>query len=144
MNTTRTPALRAALLAAMLPTLLLGGAGCAGMSQDEQNGTVGGGVIGGVLGGLAGAAIDKKDRGRGAVATVRGYTGDGRRGLRVMPVSVRAYAEEWEKLDRLRELAEQGAITLRVAGTYPAEKAADAHRRLAAGGTRGRLVLRFA
>lgn len=80
----------------------------------------------------------------GAVATVRGYTGDGRRGLRVMPVSVRAYAEEWEKLDRLRELAEQGAITLRVAGTYPAEKAADAHRRLAAGGTRGRLVLRFA
>ena len=80
----------------------------------------------------------------GAVATVRGHTGDGRRGLRVMPVSVRAYAEEWEKLDRLRELAEQGAITLRVAGTYPAEKAADAHRRLAAGGTRGRLVLRFA
>lgn len=79
----------------------------------------------------------------GAVATVRGYAGDGQRGLRVAPVSVRLYAEEWEKLDRLREMVEQGALTLRVADTYPAEHAAEAHRRLEAGGTRGRLVLRF-
>lgn len=80
----------------------------------------------------------------GAVATVRGYAGDGQRGLRVTPVTVRSYAQEWEKLDRLRALAEEGAITLRVADTYPAEQAADAHRRLEAGGTRGRLVLQFA
>jgi NADPH:quinone reductase len=79
----------------------------------------------------------------GALATLRRYTGDGRRGLRVTPVLVPSYAEEREKHDRLRSLAEQGSITLRVADTYPAERAADAHRRLEAGGTRGRLVLRF-
>jgi NADPH:quinone reductase-like Zn-dependent oxidoreductase len=80
----------------------------------------------------------------GAVATLRGYTGDGQRRLRVNPVTVRSYAQAWDKLDRLRELVEQGAITLRVAGTYAAERAAEAHRRLEAGGTRGRLVLEFA
>jgi NADPH:quinone reductase-like Zn-dependent oxidoreductase len=79
----------------------------------------------------------------GAVATVRGYTGDGQRGLRVTPVTVRSYAQEGEKLDRLRELVEQGALTLRVADTYPAEQAIEANRRLEAGGTRGRLVLQF-
>jgi len=30
-----------------------------------------------------------------------------------------------------------------VADTYPPERAADAHRRLEAGGTRGRLVIEF-
>jgi NADPH:quinone reductase len=34
-------------------------------------------------------------------------------------------------------------VTLRVAGTYPAEQAAEAHRRFEAGGVRGRLVLVF-
>jgi NADPH2:quinone reductase len=38
---------------------------------------------------------------------------------------------------------ESGAITLRVAATYPPERASDAHRRLEAGGTRGRLVIEF-
>jgi NADPH2:quinone reductase len=51
---------------------------------------------------------------------------DGQRGLRVTPVIVSTYAEEWEKLDRLRRLAEEGKVTLRVAGTYPAEQAAEA------------------
>jgi NADPH:quinone reductase-like Zn-dependent oxidoreductase len=68
---------------------------------------------------------------------------DGQRGLRVTPVIVSTYAEEWEKLDRLRRLAEEGKVTLRVAGTYPAEQAAEAHRRFEAGGVRGRLVLVF-
>ena len=44
---------------------------------------------------------------------------------------------------RLRELVEAGALTLRVAATYPPEQAAEAHRRLEAGGTRGRLVVGF-
>jgi hypothetical protein len=34
-------------------------------------------------------------------------------------------------------------LTLRVAELLPAERAAEAHQRLAAGGVRGRLVLRF-
>jgi NADPH:quinone reductase-like Zn-dependent oxidoreductase len=92
---------------------------------------------------LLGEAVLPALRDGGAMATVRGYSGDGSRGLRVMPVSVRAYAEEHEKLDGLRELVERGAVTLRVGQTYPADRAADAHRRLEAGGTRGRLVLQF-
>jgi hypothetical protein len=34
---------------------------------------------------------------------------------------------------------DEGNITLRVAGTYPTNHAAEAHRRLEAGGVRGRL-----
>ena len=79
----------------------------------------------------------------GAVATVRGYTGDGRRGLRVTPVLVRQHARDHAELDRLREQAESGVITLRVADTLPADQAPEAHRRLEAGGVRGRLVLVF-
>jgi len=79
----------------------------------------------------------------GAVATVRGYRGDGQRGLRVFPTLVRKVAEDRAALDRLREQAEAGVLTLRVAATFPAEQAAEAHRRLEAGGVRGRLVLTF-
>jgi hypothetical protein len=43
----------------------------------------------------------------------------------------------------LREQAEAGVVTLRVAATYPPEQAADAHARLEAGGTRGRCVILF-
>jgi NADPH:quinone reductase-like Zn-dependent oxidoreductase len=38
---------------------------------------------------------------------------------------------------------EDGSLTLRVADVLPAKDAAEAHRRLAAGGVRGRLVLDF-
>jgi len=34
-------------------------------------------------------------------------------------------------------------VTLRVARTFPAEQASEAHRLLEAGGTRGRFVLEF-
>ncbi|MFI5955940.1 NADP-dependent oxidoreductase [Cryptosporangium sp. NPDC051539] len=101
------------------------------------------GVDGLADGALLNAAVLPAVRDGGAVTTVRGYAGDGERGLRVMPVVVRKYAEELEKLDELRKLAEQGSLTLRVADTYPADRAVEAHRRLEAGGTRGRLVLRF-
>lgn len=79
----------------------------------------------------------------GAVATVRGYRGDGQRGLRVFPTMVRKVATERAMLDGLRQAAEDGVVTLRVADTLPAERAAEAHRRLEAGGVRGRLVLTF-
>ncbi|WP_345771938.1 quinone oxidoreductase family protein [Geodermatophilus sabuli] len=79
----------------------------------------------------------------GTVTTVRGYEGNGERGLRVHPVLIRSYAEEQEKLDGLRALAEQGVLTLRVARTFPAEQGAEAHRLLEGGGIRGRLVITF-
>jgi NADPH:quinone reductase-like Zn-dependent oxidoreductase len=79
----------------------------------------------------------------GAVATVRGYRGDGSRDLRVLPTLVRRVAQDRAALDRLRQQAEDGVLTLRVARTFPAGQAADAHRLLEAGGVRGRLVLTF-
>jgi NADPH2:quinone reductase len=79
----------------------------------------------------------------GAVATVRGYRGDGQRGVRVFPTMVRKVAEDRAALDRLRQQVEDGVLTLRVARAIPAEQAAEAHRLLEAGGIRGRLVLTF-
>jgi NADPH:quinone reductase-like Zn-dependent oxidoreductase len=79
----------------------------------------------------------------GAYTALRGFKGEPQRGIRSTPTFVRTYDGEWEKLDRLRQLAEDGTITLRVAANYPAEQAAEAHRRLEARGTRGRLVLVF-
>ncbi len=81
----------------------------------------------------------------GRIATVRGYQGPdaAERGITFHPVFVRNHARDHAKLDRLREQAEQGQVTLRVARTFPAEEAAEAHRVLEAGGTRGRLILEF-
>jgi NADPH:quinone reductase-like Zn-dependent oxidoreductase len=79
----------------------------------------------------------------GAVATVRGYRGDGQRGLRFFPTLVRKVAQDRAALDRLRQQAEDGVVTLRVARTFPAAEAGEAHRLLARGGVRGRLVLTF-
>jgi NADPH:quinone reductase-like Zn-dependent oxidoreductase len=79
----------------------------------------------------------------GAVATVRGYRGEGSRGLRMYPTLVRRVAQDRAALDRLRQQAEDGVLTLRVNRPLPAEEAAEAHRLLARGGVRGRLVLTF-
>ncbi|OJY60804.1 MAG: alcohol dehydrogenase [Sphingobium sp. 66-54] len=79
----------------------------------------------------------------GAFTSVRGFVGDPQRDIRFTATLVSSYAQAWEKLDRLRQQVEAGQITLRVAEIYPPERAADAHRRLEAGGTRGRLVIRF-
>jgi len=43
----------------------------------------------------------------------------------------------------LRQQTNDGLVTLRVAATFPPEQAAEAHRRLEAGGTRGRFVITF-
>ncbi len=78
----------------------------------------------------------------GAVATIRGWEGDGSRDdLRFEPVMVFGSVEDHDRLDRLREQAEDGTLTLRVADVIPADNAAETHRRLEAGGVRGRLVI---
>jgi len=79
----------------------------------------------------------------GAFTAVRGFVGEPTRNIRFTPTWVREYDGEYEKLDRLRQQAEVGILRLRVADTYPPEKASEAHRRLEAGGTRGRLVIVF-
>jgi NADPH:quinone reductase-like Zn-dependent oxidoreductase len=91
---------------------------------------------------LDGAVIDAvRDGGR--VVTVRGYRGPEQRGVTFHPVFVREYAREQGKLDELRQLVEDGQVTLRVAGTFQPENAAEAHGLLQGGGVRGRLVIEF-
>ena len=80
----------------------------------------------------------------GTVVTVRGYEGDGTDRVLVVPIKVSDYIEVPEKLARLAELAEDGQLTVRVAGEFPVVEAAEAHKSLEDGGTRGRFVLRFA
>ena len=79
----------------------------------------------------------------GGFAAVRGLRAAAPRGITIHGVWVREYGGERAKLDRLREQVEEGAITLRVAKTFAPEDAAEAHRILQAGGTRGRLVIEF-
>ena len=98
--------------------------------------------------GLADGAVQNERviaavRDGGAFTAVRGYAGDPQRGINFTATWVRTYDGEFEKLDRLRQLVEAGTVTLRVAETYPPERAGEAHRRLEAGGTRGRLVITF-
>jgi NADPH2:quinone reductase len=79
----------------------------------------------------------------GQLAVVRGWSGLAGRDIAVHSIRVHRYAAESAKHDQIRRQAEDGVLALRVAGTYPAERAADAHRRLEGGGVRGRLVLLF-
>jgi NADPH:quinone reductase len=79
----------------------------------------------------------------GTVASVRGFELTTERGVTVRPVWVNRYLREQARLDRLGRQVEDGVVTLRVAGVLPADRAAEAHRLLEAGGVRGRLVLEF-
>lgn len=79
----------------------------------------------------------------GAFAAVRGWRGTGERDITFHATWVREYDHRADLLERLREQVEAGQVTLRVAATFPPEEAAEAHRRLEAGGTRGRCVIVF-
>jgi NADPH:quinone reductase-like Zn-dependent oxidoreductase len=79
----------------------------------------------------------------GQVAAVRRFRGETERSIKIVLVLVSDYLHEAGKLAELAGLAAAGRITLRVARTLPAADAAQAHRLLAAGGVRGRLVLTF-
>mgnify|MGYP005816446417 CR=1 FL=1 len=79
----------------------------------------------------------------GVMATVRGWSGPSERGITIHPVWIVRYIENREALDKIRQLAEAGVLSMRVAQTFPPEGAGEAHRILEAGGTRGRLVIEF-
>ena len=101
----------------------------------------------GVDGLLDAAVLDERALGivrdGGALATVRFWSGPSERGIRVEPVMVRHHLHEGAALAGLADLVVAGALTLRVADVLPADRAAEAHARLQAGGVRGRLVLTF-
>lgn len=104
------------------------------------------GVDGIADGALLGAAALPALKDDGAIATLRGYQGEDApdevaRGVRFEPVLVSQYVTNTAALDRLRQQVEDGTITLRVADVLPAAEAGETHRRLEAGGVRGRLVI---
>lgn len=79
----------------------------------------------------------------GSFTAVRWFIGEPQRDISFTATAVRNYDGEYEKLDKLRRQAEAGIVTLRVADTYSPTEASETHRRLEAGGTRGRLVIEF-
>lgn len=98
-----------------------------------------------VDGALMGPEVLPAIRPGGLIALVRSE-GDSlgeHENVTVRTVFVPEYRYANDKLDTLRVLAEEDRISLRVAEEFPADQAAEAHRRLEAGGVRGRLVLNF-
>jgi NADPH:quinone reductase-like Zn-dependent oxidoreductase len=102
-----------------------------------------GGVDGLIDAAVLDAAVLPAIRDGGKLATVRGFAGPSERGITIEPVRVTSYVHNHEALERLGQLVAEGRITLRVAETFPPERAADAQRKLGAGGTRGRQVIVF-
>jgi NADPH:quinone reductase-like Zn-dependent oxidoreductase len=80
----------------------------------------------------------------GSLAYVRGWDGDDvESGITIRKVEVAKVLERTDWLQELTDLAARGVVTLRVAATFPPERAADAHRLMEAGGLRGRAVIVF-
>jgi NADPH2:quinone reductase len=79
----------------------------------------------------------------GGLVTLKGWGGPSERRISIHPISSFDAATNTALFDHLRQLAGDGTLTLRVAEVIPATEASEAHRRLAAGGLRGRLVLDF-
>ena len=80
----------------------------------------------------------------GAMAVVRGWNPDEtERGIDVRQVMVFSVLERTDWLERLRTLASEGRLQLRVAQTFAPEEAAKAQQAMDAGGLRGRAVITF-
>ena len=79
----------------------------------------------------------------GSFTSIRGFKGDSQRDIKFSTTWVTAYNCDFEKLDKIRQQVEDGLITLRVADTVTPENASEAHKRLDAGGTRGRMVINW-
>lgn len=86
-------------------------------------------------------AIVPAVRDGGAITSARQHVGPSERSIKWHKVFVNEHTTRTDVLSGLRDLVEAGTLTLRVADILPAGQAAEAHRRLEAGGLRGRLVL---
>lgn len=104
-------------------------------------------VPGGVAALVDGAVLDGEVadavRDGGAIVTVRHFSGSTERGLSWIPIRVRHYLDRHDLLTRLQQATEHGYLTPRLAAALPASQAPEAHRRMQAGGLRGRIVLTF-
>jgi len=87
-------------------------------------------------------AIDAVKDG-GSFTSIRGFKGEPQRDIDFTTTWVTAYDCKKDILETLKEQAEEGILTLRVAYSVTIENASEAHKRLEAGGTRGRMVIKF-
>ena len=114
---------------------------------DEIRAEFPGGVPGLIDGANLDAAALPAIADGGALASLKGWTGPAsgpaERGISVRPISSFGSVTDTALLEKLRDLAEDGTLSLRVAEVVPAQLAVQAHRRLAAGGISGRIVLDF-
>ena len=88
-----------------------------------------------------GGAVVPAVRDGGQIGSLRGWDAPVERGIVVHRLNVRQRATDAGAIATLRDLAEEGALALRVAEVFPATRAPHAHTLLDAGGVRGRLVL---
>jgi NADPH:quinone reductase-like Zn-dependent oxidoreductase len=79
----------------------------------------------------------------GSFTSIRGFKGLPQRDIKFSSTWVTAYNCDYEKLDKIRQLVDDGMVTLRIADTVSPENAAEAHKRLEGGGTRGRMVIKW-
>lgn len=79
----------------------------------------------------------------GKLIDLQGRGGDLGRGIEVIHSNVRQRVTDHAAIVRLREQVDAGVLPMRVAHTYPAEAAVQAHQRLAEGKLSGRIVLLF-
>jgi NADPH:quinone reductase len=92
---------------------------------------------------LLGPSILPAVRDAGQLLAVRPFAGATERDITIHLVLVGRHLHEGHRIGELAALVSEGVLTLRVADVLPAERAAEAHARLEAGGVRGRLVLTF-
>ena len=88
------------------------------------------------------AAIEAVKDG-GSFTSVRGFKGEPQRDIDFTATWVTAYDCKKDKLETLCKQAESGVLTLRVADSVKMENAPEAHKKLEAGGTRGRMIIEF-
>ncbi|MFD6432667.1 NADP-dependent oxidoreductase [Streptomyces venezuelae] len=87
--------------------------------------------------GLPGSIAGVRDGGR-AVSIVPKAPPVAERGIDVRMSFVE---QDGRRLEELSALVDEGVLTLRVAETFPLAEVGEAHRRLAAGGSRGKLLI---
>ena len=101
------------------------------------------GVDGLIDGAVIGAPILGAVKDGGHLAAVRAFEGETERGITIHQVRVMEYLRNRAALDQLADLVSYRKLTLRVAETFPPDRAAEAQQKLDAGGVRGRLVITF-
>ena len=87
--------------------------------------------------------VVKAVRSSGSFTSVRGYKGNGERDINFTETWVFNWDCKFDKLNELKKLVDDRILKLRVADTYRPEDISSAHTRFEAGGTRGRLVIKF-